>query len=121
MAKVLKGLKVDEQRMRENLELTRGRVMSEAVMLALTRKGMGRQEAHRLLRELTAKSLLENKDFRQILLESKAVKQCLSVKEIDEALKPENYLGTTLQQIKEALKQTLKERENRAKAGSRIT
>jgi adenylosuccinate lyase len=121
MAKVLKGLKVDEQRMRENLELTRGRVMSEAVMLALTRKGMGRQEAHRLLRELTAKSLLENKDFRQVLLESKAVKQCLSVKEIDEALKPENYLGTTLQQIKEALKQTLKERENRAKAGSRIT
>lgn len=115
MAKVLRGLRVDEQRMRENLELTRGRVMSEAVMLALTRKGMGRQEAHKLLRELTVRSLLKNEDFRQVLLKSEAVRQYLSVKEIEEALKPENYLGTTLQQIDEVLKQTLKERENRAK------
>ena len=113
MAKVLEGLRVDRQRMRENLKLTRGRIMSEAVMLALTRKGMGRQEAHKLLRELTAESLLENKDFRQVLLKSKAVRQYLSVKEIDEALKPENYLGTTLQQIDEALKQTIKERRRR--------
>jgi adenylosuccinate lyase len=117
MAKVLEGLRVDSQRMRENLKLTRGRIMSEAVMLALTRKGMGRQEAHRILRELTAESLLENKDFRQVLLESKAVRQYLSVKEIDEALKPENYLGTTLQQIDEAIKKTVKERKNRAKKG----
>ena len=116
MAKVLEGLRVDKQRMRENLKLTRGRIMSEAVMLALTRKGMGRQEAHRLLRELTAESLLENKDFRQVLLESKAVRQYLNVKEIDEALKPENYLGTTLQQIDEAVKQTLKERRGRKRA-----
>ena len=99
--------------MRENLALTQGRIMSEAVMLALTRKGMGRQEAHRLLRELTAKSLSEGREFKEVLLESQAVRQYLSEEEVEEALKPENYLGTTIQQVEEALKKTLEERKGR--------
>ena len=113
MTRVLEGLRVDEARMRENLALTQGRIMSEAVMLALTRKGMGRQEAHRLLRELTAKSLSEGREFKEVLLESQAVRQYLSEEEVEEALKPENYLGTTIQQVEEALKKTLEERKGR--------
>ncbi|RLI34459.1 adenylosuccinate lyase, partial [Candidatus Bathyarchaeota archaeon] len=113
MIKILSGLRVDEKRMRENLALTKGRIMSEAVMLALTRKGMSRQEAHRLLRELTAKSLAENREFKEVLLESVEVRNLLSVEEIEEALKPENYLGTTLQQVDEAVRKTLEERKAR--------
>jgi adenylosuccinate lyase len=51
----LKGLQVDEQRMMKNLDLTQGRIMSEAIMITLTEKGMSRQEAHELLRGLTIK------------------------------------------------------------------
>jgi adenylosuccinate lyase len=98
MDNIVANLRVDEQRMLRNLDLTQGRAMSEAVMMALTRKGVNRQEAHELLRQLTIKSEVEKRHFREILLEDKFVSGKLSEKEIDEALKPENYLGTAVKQ-----------------------
>jgi adenylosuccinate lyase len=98
MSNVIANLHVDAQRMLRNLELTQGRAMSEAVMMALARKGMDRQEAHELLRQLTIKSESEKRHFREILLENEAVRSRLSEKEIDAALNPRNYLGTAVKQ-----------------------
>jgi len=98
MSNVVADLRVDEQRMLQNLDLTQGRGMSEAVMMALTRKGVNRQEAHELLRKLTIKSEVEKRHFREILLEDTFVSGKLSEKEIDEALNPKNYLGTAVKQ-----------------------
>ena len=72
--------------------------MSESVMMALAKKGYNRQEAHELLRQLTIKSAVEKKPFKQILLEDKVVSSMLSEKEIDAALNPKNYLGTAVKQ-----------------------
>ncbi|MCX8153813.1 MAG: adenylosuccinate lyase [Candidatus Bathyarchaeota archaeon] len=98
MSNVVANLWVDAQRMKRNLELTQGRAMSEAVMMALARKGMDRQEAHELLRQLTIKSEVEKRHFREVLLENEAVRCLLSVEEIDAALNPKNYLGTAVKQ-----------------------
>jgi adenylosuccinate lyase len=98
MSDIVANLRVDEQRMLRNIDLTQGCAMSEAVMMALTRKGVNRQEAHELLRKLTIKSELEKRHFREILLEDKFVHSKLSEKEIDEALNPKNYLGTAIKQ-----------------------
>lgn len=98
MSNVVANLRVDEQRMLRNIDLTQGRAMSEAVMMALTRKGVNRQEAHEMLRKLTIKSELEKRHFKEILLEDKFVRGKLSEKEIDEALNPKNYLGTAVKQ-----------------------
>jgi adenylosuccinate lyase len=92
------NLRVDEKRMLRNINLTQGRAMSEAVMMALARKGVNRQEAHEMLRKLTIKSEVEKRHFREILLEDKFVSGKLSKKEIDEALNPKNYLGTAVEQ-----------------------
>ena len=113
MGNVVANLYVDEQRMLKNTELTQGRAMSEAVMIALTRKGVNRQEAHELLRKLAIKSKMEERHFRKILLEDKVVREKLSEKEIDEALNPRNYLGTALEQIELVVKETREEREAR--------
>jgi adenylosuccinate lyase len=98
MSNVMANLRVDEQRMFQNIDLTQGRAMSEAVMMALTRKGVNRQEAHELLRRLTIKSELEKRYFKEILLKDEFVRGKLSEKEIDEALNPKNYLGTAVKQ-----------------------
>ena len=98
MTGIISNLKVDEQRMLQNIQLSQGRAMSEAVMMALTRKGVNRQEAHELLRKLTIKSEAEKKPFREILLGDGFVCGKLSEKEIDEALDPKNYLGTAVKQ-----------------------
>ena len=113
MTNIVANLRVDEKRMLKNIELTQGRAMSEAVMIALTKKGVNRQEAHELLRKLTIKSETEKRHFREILLEDKIVSRKLAEKEIDEALKPKNYLGTAKEQVVHIVKKTIKERKAR--------
>jgi adenylosuccinate lyase len=113
MTNIVANLRVDKKRMLKNIELTQGRAMSEAVMIALTRKGMNRQEAHELLRKLTIKSETERRHFKEILLEDKIVSRKLTGKETDEALKPKNYLGTAEEQVAHIVKKTIKERKAR--------
>lgn len=101
MSTVVINLRVDKKRMLQNINLTQGRAMSEAVMMALTKKGVNRQEAHELLRQLTIKSEAEKQHFREVLLEDTFVCGKLDVEEIDEALNPKNYLGTAVRQAEE--------------------
>ncbi len=98
MSNVVDNLQVDEKRMLRNIDLTQGRAMSESVMMALARKGMNRQEAHELLRQLTIKSAVEKRHFREMLLEDKLVSSTLTPDEVDEALNPKHYLGTAVKQ-----------------------
>ena len=93
MCNIVANLRVDKERMLQNLNLTQGRAMSEAVMMALTKKGVNRQEAHELLRKLTIQSALEKKDFKQVLLQDKFVSSKLSEKEIDASIKPAELFG----------------------------
>lgn len=104
MIGILSNMEVDEEKMRENMNLTQGRTMSEAVMIALTRKGMGRQEAHELVRRLAIKSAQERISFKQVLLEDPNVMRLLNEREIDEVLDPENYLGTAIDQVELCIK-----------------
>jgi adenylosuccinate lyase len=113
MTSIIEGLNVDEQKMLSNIGLTHGRLMSEAVMMALVQKGVNRQEAHELMRKLALKSEREMKLFKEILLEDKVVSKKLDRKEIDKALNPKNYLGTATSQIDSAVKRTSEERRTR--------
>ena len=98
MCDVVSNLRVDSKRMLANLSLTQGRAMSESVMMALTKKGVNRQEANEILRQLTIKSTVENKTFKQSLIEDSFVSSKLGAKEIEDALNPKNYLGTAVKQ-----------------------
>jgi len=116
MSKVVANLCVVEQRLLRNIELTQGRTMSEAVMIALTKKGTSRQEAHEHLRKLAIKSKMEKRHFREILLKDEVIREKLSEREIDDALNPRNYLGTALEQVELIVKKTREERKARGLA-----
>jgi adenylosuccinate lyase len=98
MCSIVANLRVDSERMLQNLLLTQGRAMSESVMMTLTRKGVNRQEAHELLRQLSIKSASDKEPFKKVLREDAFISSRLSEKEIDEALDPKNYLGTAVKQ-----------------------
>lgn len=53
LTRIIGGLKVDRDRMQENLARGQGSTMAEALMLALTERGLPRASAHELLRGLT--------------------------------------------------------------------
>jgi adenylosuccinate lyase len=113
MINIVRTLLVDEGRMLQNIDLSQGRFMSEAVMIALTKKGMNRQAAHELLRKLAIKSEFENRPFGQALLENKAIAKKLVKKEVDAALNPRSYLGTAVKQVELMVEKTKMERRAR--------
>jgi adenylosuccinate lyase len=114
MTNVLTNLHVDEEKMQQNLKITQGRTMSEAVMTALVGKGMNRQEAHELLRKLTSRSETENRHFTEVLAGNKRVRKFLTEKEIDDALDPKKYLGSAIEQVELMVEKTQQERKTRA-------
>jgi len=102
--KLLKGLIIRPDNMRRNLELTRGGIMAEAVMMALVRKGMSRHEAHALLREIERRAERSGKGFRDEVLNDERVLSRLTKDELKEVLRPENYLGQVEKLIERALR-----------------
>jgi adenylosuccinate lyase len=113
MTSIMRSLRIDEKRMLKNMALTQGRLMSESVMIALTKKGVSRQTAHELLRKLTIKSEVEKRPLKDVLLEDRTISGKLDEKEIAASLNPRNYLGTSVKQVDLAVKETLKERRAR--------
>lgn len=117
MNSILKGLYVNKEKMMENLNLSQGRIMSEAVMLTLARKGMNRQEAHSLIRKLALLSESKRQPFRETLMENEKIRSLLSTREVDDSLKPENYLGTAQEQVDAMVKKTRGELGKKEKHG----
>jgi adenylosuccinate lyase len=107
---VVGNLRIDTQRMSENVGMTKGRNMSEPIMTALVGKGVNRQEAHELLRKLAMKSQVEGIAFREVLLEDSTICRELTKEEIEAALTPRNYLGSALRQVDMMIEKTKKER-----------
>ena len=117
MSKILNGLQVNEERMRENLDLTQGRAMSEAVMIALAKEGMSRQQAHELLRVLAIRSETAKQLFKNTLIEDSTIREKLTKDGIARALDPHHYLGTALTQVDHVVKKTQLERKARGLVG----
>jgi len=95
MNKVFKNLHVYPERMRENLENSKGLAMAEAVMTKLVEKGMGRGDAHELMRTCSLKAISENKQLLSVLLENPKIIKLLKKKELEDVMNPRNYLGVS--------------------------
>jgi adenylosuccinate lyase len=64
---VMRRLQVYPHRMKKNLELTRGLVFSQRVMLALIDKGLGRQRAYEVVQRNAMKAWKGNRNFLTLL------------------------------------------------------
>ncbi len=102
--KLFSGLVVNKENMERNLARAGSVIMAESVILALVGKGMGRQDAHELIRKCSMESQRACEDFKSYLMRSKDVASLLSEAEIDAALDPRAYLGTTGQTVDNILK-----------------
>lgn len=99
---VLRDLQVHPDKMRANLELTRGLVMSESVVARLA-PSMGRTAAHKLLTKLGQVATAGNTALREQLVGDPGVRRVLTEDEIDAALDPAGWLGSADTLIDRAL------------------
>jgi len=99
---LLTGLEVDPEKMRADMDLTGGLVMSESVAAALA-PAIGRADAQELVEKAARQSVQSGRAFREVLLELPAVADSLGSDALDRALDPAGYLGVADALIDRAL------------------
>jgi adenylosuccinate lyase len=90
---LVRNLVVYPERMLANLEMTKGVIFSQMVLLKLVEKGVSREEAYAVVQKNAMRSWKENTDFRTLLLEDTGVVSCLKKKDVDDAFRIENFLA----------------------------
>ena len=98
-----KGLEVDTNRMRVNLEITNGLIMAEAIQMALGEK-LGRTQAHDLLEAASKRAASEGRPLREVIEETPNIVDALPAKSLDKLFDPLGYLGSADLFIERALK-----------------
>ena len=83
--RVVKGMTVNAERMRENLARSRGIVFSGTVLLELARRDVAREQAYEWVQRNAMRSLAEREDFKTLLLADPDVTRVLSPDEIERA------------------------------------
>ena len=89
---VLDGLEVDARRMRTNLDLTNGLVMSEAVMMGLG-PYLGREHAHDLVYDLCRQAIAEDRPLIDLLAATPEISRHLDRAALERLCDPASYLG----------------------------
>ena len=80
--------------MRANLDLAGGLNMAESLTMTLA-PHIGKPEAQRLVQAICTQAIKSGQDLRQVALTNEHVRTILSPEEIDHALDPTEYLGST--------------------------
>ncbi len=91
---IAEGMVVDADRMRANLDLTHGLIVSEAVMMGLA-PVLGRGEAHHVVKHACDLALSERISLADALQRDPAVASRLDRAAIERLIDPANYLGST--------------------------
>jgi len=89
---VMKGLKVNVDRMMENIKLSRGLVFSQRVLLALIDKGLTRQQAYEMVQRNAMNAWKERTDFLGLLQADSEVVGYLPASELEPIFDYEYYL-----------------------------
>ena len=96
---VMSGLQVDEEHMQTNLNMTGGLIFSQRILLALIEKGVGRQEAYKMVQrnakkvwDMSSKGPIEGKAFIDTLSDDNEVRQYLSRSELNELTNTDYYI-----------------------------
>jgi 3-carboxy-cis,cis-muconate cycloisomerase len=104
----LGGLIVDETQMAKNLDISRGLIVAEAVMMGLASQ-LGRQEAHDVVYDACRHANEARISLREALTVDKRVTSRIDPVTIERLTSPENYLGLAPQMVDRVLNSTSRE------------
>jgi|TARA_B100000678_G_C18214466_1_gene504735 adenylosuccinate lyase len=88
---VIEELRIHEDRMLENMELTRGLVFSQRTMLLLVEKGLAREDSYKIVQENSMKTWDDGLDFRELISNDRRVTDIVSPQELSELFDYSHY------------------------------
>ena len=91
-SRIVTGMVVYADRMRENLERSRGVVFSGTVLLELARRGVSREQAYEWVQRKAMRSFHERQDYKALLLADAAVGRVLAPADIEHAFDLDDQL-----------------------------
>ena len=94
---LLKTLKVNKLRMRENLNLTNGLILSQRLTFYLA-DVIGKDTANDLMHDVAKFALNNNLTLKEAALQNEIITQNITESELDRILDPETYVGLAIQQ-----------------------
>jgi adenylosuccinate lyase len=83
--RIVAGMVVYPDRMRENLERSRGVVFSGTVLLELARRGVSREQAYEWVQRNAMRAFAEQRDFKGLLLADEDVRRTIARDELERA------------------------------------
>jgi 3-carboxy-cis,cis-muconate cycloisomerase len=89
---LVSGLQIDAKKMRSNLDITRGLIVSEAVMMGVA-PFLGRQRAHDLIYDICRQVIATGRPLLDLLAENEAISAQLDRAALAKLCDPANYLG----------------------------
>ena len=96
---IIANLRFFPENIKRNLELMRGLNMGEAVMIELAKRGVGRQEAHEIVRTSAMEARESGRHMKDVLMSRPEVTEFISAEEIEGVMDPEGYIGTAVEQV----------------------
>ena len=93
MTGVVVGLHVYPERMKQNMAITRGLIFSQTVLLALTKAGMTREDAYKVVQDNAMRTWGGEADFKDLLLADAKVLETLGVDGVEACFNPQRLLG----------------------------
>jgi 3-carboxy-cis,cis-muconate cycloisomerase len=98
----LSGLIVDEAQMAKNLDISRGLIVAEAVMMGLAPQ-LGRQEAHDVVYDACRHANEAHLSLQEVLMSDPRVTSTIDQATIERLTSPKNYLGLAPQMVDRVL------------------
>jgi len=92
MIRILEGLQVFPERLRENFERSHGLIYSQRVLLKLAEKGLPRQRAYEIVQANAMTAWREQRSFQELLAKDPEVGRHLTAGELKECFDPGWYL-----------------------------
>lgn len=102
-ARVLRDMWVDADRCRANIEAQKGLVMAEKVMIELTAHGVGRDEAHEILRTASFTAVDTGEHLLDVCLRTPEIVAVFSADDLALMFEPSNHLGVTGELVDETV------------------
>jgi adenylosuccinate lyase len=92
MRRLVEGMVVHADRMRENLELTHGAIFSQTVLNALVEAGLERDDAYRIVQQNAQRAWDDRRSFQMLLEEDPAVTERLDAAQLAELFDHSRFL-----------------------------
>lgn len=95
MTKVIAELKVNKEKIAENIEMTKGQIYAEFVLEALVNKGAARFEAYRDIQRIAFSAIESGEHFLNAVSRDAGVSKLISPKELAEIFQPRSHLAAS--------------------------